>query len=116
VILASRERQASHLRQSLSFVAAATDHATLETGKQFLDVRICDFLERQIQFGAQLRQIPEHIAEFAFERLPILFGDHTIFVTENLLDFAREFARLVDQPERWVGDRMIAADRLRGFA
>ena len=47
----------------LPLVALAADLPALEPREQLLDICSCDFLERQAQLGADLRQVPQHVAQ-----------------------------------------------------
>ena len=72
--------------------------------------------QREIELGADLGEIPEHVAQLALERLAVGVGDLAVAVAKNLLDFARDFARLIGKAERGVDDGVVGGDDVPGLA
>src|SRR5690606_14366018 len=62
--------------------------------------------------GADLGQIPEHVAQLLLERFPVGRRDLPAVVAKDLLDLAGDFACFVSQTERRVGDGMVCVNQV----
>src|SRR5258706_8515794 len=100
----------------LTIVAFALDLATLQPREEFFDVGLGHFLQVKVEFGGDLRHVPEHVAEFIFQGLAILFGNSTGLISKDLLHFPDQLPGFVHQPQRGVDNRVIGLDQVPGLA
>ena len=92
----------------LAVVAAAGEDTPLLAREQLVEVRLGDLVEVELQLAGKLGDIPEDVPELLGHRLAPLGGDLTAVVANHLLRVIGELARLAGQPERRVGERLVA--------
>ena len=67
-----------------------------------------DLVEVELQLACKLGDIPEDIPELLGHRFTPAGRDLAAVVANHLLRVIGELSRLTGQPERWVGERLVA--------
>src|SRR6478736_6516811 len=76
--------QAPHPLRRLAVVALAANLPALLPREELLQVGARDLFEREVKLRADLRQIPQYVAQLALQRRSVLLANLPALVAEDL--------------------------------